>query len=67
MGTLYNTIAVTETIGTIIAGPLLSMSFRRGLEMGGLWIGLPFIIAGVLFSAAAIIVYIVRLPDPLSI
>lgn len=63
VGTLYNTIAVTETVGLVIAGPLLSASFRRGLEMGGAWIGLPFIVAGGLFVTAIVVVFSIRLQN----
>jgi len=44
VGTLYNMIAVTEMVGFLFAGPLLSLSFRKGLELGGMWIGLPFLV-----------------------
>jgi hypothetical protein len=64
VGTLYNTIAVTETIGMLFAGPLLSSSFRSGLDLGGAWIGLPFIVAGGFFATAMVIVLSVRLPNP---
>lgn len=62
VGTLYNTMAVLETTGALVAGPLLSTTFRKGLDLGGAWIGLPFIGTGVLFTTAAILVCSVRLP-----
>jgi hypothetical protein len=62
IGTLYNTLAVAETVGMVIAGPLLSLSFQQGLEIGGAWLGLPFIAAGGLFTIAVIILFSVRLP-----
>jgi MFS-type transporter involved in bile tolerance (Atg22 family) len=66
IGTLYNMIAVIETVGQIFAGPLLSGTFRQGMNMGGAWIGLPFIVAGGLFATAAVVVFSVRLPNMLQ-
>jgi hypothetical protein len=61
IATLYNTMAVLETIGTVVAGPIMAGTFRWGLEMGGGWIGMPFLCAGVMFGTAAVVVWIVRL------
>ena len=36
-------IGVFDTIGYMIGSPLLAMLFRKGLELGGVWSGLPFI------------------------
>ena len=62
MGTLYNTLAVLQTIGSLIAGPLMSISFRRGLDLGGGWIGLPFLGASILFMVTTVAIFSVRLP-----
>jgi hypothetical protein len=53
---MYTTISVFETMGSIVAGPLLAASFRTGLEWGSAWIGLPFLVAGCLFGSATIAV-----------
>jgi len=51
---LYTVIGICETAGALVAGPLLAMSFRAGLDWGGDWLGLPYIAAGSLFAVAAI-------------
>lgn len=57
IGTLFNTIAMLQTVGSIIAGPLLANSFKLGLELDGFWIGLPFVIGGCLVTLGAIIIW----------
>jgi hypothetical protein len=64
IGTLYTLIAVCETTGTMVAGPLLSTSFSWGLKLGGLWVGMPFMVVGCLYSIATLIVWTVRIPKP---
>lgn len=54
IGTLYTIIGVLETVGILIAGPLLAFSYRVGLAWEGAWIGLPYIVAGGLFALAAL-------------
>ncbi|KAM3545067.1 hypothetical protein ARSEF1564_001988 [Beauveria bassiana] len=58
---MYTTISIFEALGSIIAGPLLSASFRLGLVWGTEWLGLPFLLAGALFGSAVIVLSSVRL------
>ncbi|KAM3558584.1 hypothetical protein MY1884_003922 [Beauveria asiatica] len=53
---MYTTISIFEALGSIIAGPLLSASFRQGLVWGTEWLGLPFLLAGALFGSAVVLV-----------
>ncbi|OAA38902.1 Major facilitator superfamily domain, general substrate transporter [Metarhizium rileyi] len=53
---MYTSMSVFETMGSIVAGPLLAASFRLGMELDGAWIGLPFLVTGCLFGSAAIAV-----------
>lgn len=39
-------ISTLEAVGILIAGPLLAISFRIGMQGGGAWLGLPYIVAG---------------------
>ena len=61
---LFTAISVLQNIGMLIAGPLMAWTFRVGLNWGGVWIGLPFIATGCLFSCAACILFGVRLTNP---
>lgn len=59
-GVLYSLMSLLESTGALIAGPLLAVTFRIGMDWGGIWIGLPFIAAGFMFSAAMIVVFSIQ-------
>ncbi|KIL92439.1 hypothetical protein FAVG1_04850 [Fusarium avenaceum] len=52
---LFTAIAVFEGISTIAASPLLGLSFSVGLDIGGIAISLPFFIAAMLYTLAAML------------
>jgi hypothetical protein len=54
IATLYPMISLLEILGILIANPLLSALFRQGLHLGGNWIGLHFIMAGLLLYTVAL-------------
>ncbi len=60
---LYTMISMFEILGTIAANPLLSAAFRMGLRLGGVWIGLPYMIAGLLYIGALCLILCVRIND----
>lgn len=60
-GMLYTAISLLESIGFLVAGPIMSQLFGVGLSWGGAWIGLPFLFAGLLFSITWCIVFSVRI------
>ena len=37
-------IGIFDTIGHMIGSPLLAMLFRKGIDLGGVWFGLPFLL-----------------------
>lgn len=55
VATVYTTMSVLETTGLLTSGPLLAATFRRGLQWGGPWIGLPFVIASLLVGTGGLI------------
>jgi sugar phosphate permease len=60
-GLLYSTLAITQTVGELIAGPLLALSFRLGLSIGSQWTGIPFALVAGFFACGFIAVCFVRL------
>lgn len=61
--TLYAAIAVMQSLGSLVAGPLLASLFRVGLTMGRDKMGLPFLVAGVLVLVGVGAVSIIRIKD----
>ncbi|PGH19271.1 hypothetical protein AJ80_04138 [Polytolypa hystricis UAMH7299] len=59
---LYTFIEILQGLGLIIASPLMTSFFTVGLEAGGFWVGLPWIIAAVLFGITAALLWIYRIP-----
>ncbi|CAG8982664.1 hypothetical protein HYALB_00006062 [Hymenoscyphus albidus] len=51
---LYSALACMSIIGALIASPLIAATFRLGLSIGGLGIGLPFFVAAGFFTVSAI-------------
>ncbi|WQF90194.1 Putative major facilitator superfamily, MFS transporter superfamily [Colletotrichum destructivum] len=56
IGMLYTMMSISETIGALVAGPLLAASFRTGMGWGGPWIRLPYMSAGFLLAVATMVV-----------
>ncbi len=65
VATLFSVMGVMRCLGMMIAGPSMAAAFRIGLNWGKNWVGLPFVVAGMLMSIAAVIVMRVpvRAPD----
>lgn len=56
---LNTAIGVFDTVGLMIGSPLLAALFTRGVERGGLWFGLPFLLcAGVVAMLTLVLVRI---------
>jgi hypothetical protein len=62
VGTLYSAIAISQSLGILISGPLFAYLFRIGLHFGGAWMGLPFLQAGLLYVIATIAMWCIRVP-----
>jgi hypothetical protein len=62
-GTLYTIIATLESMGSLVAGPILSVAFNVGMSWDGAWVGLPFLAAGCLFSITLTVVCCLRMAD----
>lgn len=61
IGMLYTIIGVLKTVDILIAGPILAICFRTGMNCGEDWIGLPFIMSGTFFASATITISLINL------
>ncbi|RFU28106.1 hypothetical protein B7463_g8215, partial [Scytalidium lignicola] len=61
---LYGIIAVIETVGNLVSNPLISKAFSWGMDLGGIWSGMSFIVAGLITLVLGIPVYIIPSPKP---
>lgn len=59
-GLLFTSMSLLECLGLLVSGPLLAATFKLGMGWGGVWIGLPFITAGLCLLCAAVIVLGIR-------
>ena len=60
---LYTVMSIQETLGIFIANPLLSALFRWGIDLGGSWVGLPFMMAAMLYTTALCIIGWIKVDD----
>lgn len=63
IGKLMSTIAIAESIGAMVSGPLLSQMFQWGIGLGGFWIGLPFLFSVVIFTGMTFVTYKIRVRE----
>jgi len=59
---LNTLIGITESLGVVVASPLLAMSLSLGLKLGGGWIGLPFLFAAIFATIVTVIAWTFRPP-----
>jgi hypothetical protein len=62
LGTLYSTVSVMDTIGSLLAGPAMSLAFKWGMRLGGFWVGLPYLVSTCLGAFVTYLTLFVRLP-----
>jgi hypothetical protein len=60
IGLLYSSIGFVEAVAMMAAAPLFSYLFKVGMGWGGHWIGLPYLVAGVILTGAALLVAGIR-------
>lgn len=61
-GLLYTALALAQTVGGLLAGPVLALSFEWSVNhLGPEWTGIPFAIVGGLFAFGFVALSFVRL------
>ncbi|SCO78811.1 uncharacterized protein FRV6_03024 [Fusarium oxysporum] len=61
IATLNTTISLIEVIVGLTA-PAMSWLLGRGFELGGQWMGLPFLVTSLMAMATAVMLFVVKLP-----
>lgn len=59
---LNSLLALLQSVGLMIASPVFFEALRVGIDLGGGWIGLPFVLAAACGALATIFVFVFRLP-----
>lgn len=62
IATLNTTVSLVEVMMGMTA-PAMSWLLAKGIEMGDAWMGLPFVITGVLAVMTTVMLFAVRLPS----
>lgn len=62
LATLNTTISTLETFVGFLSAPALGWLLSRGLELGGLWMGLPYLVTTATAGLAMIAMLIYRVP-----
>ena len=60
---LFATIAIMEALEVLLSRPLLSLAFRWGMKLGDAWLGMSFLLCGILFALIIIVTLTVSLRD----
>ncbi|CAO2654049.1 Nn.00g107820.m01.CDS01 [Neocucurbitaria sp. VM-36] len=63
VGKLMSTIAIAESIGAMVAGPLLNEMFQWGMDLGSAWLGLPFLGATIVFAGMTVVTMMISVKD----
>ncbi|KAI8673090.1 hypothetical protein NCS56_00774100 [Fusarium sp. Ph1] len=62
IATLNTTITLIEMIMGLVAAPATSWLFSRGMDLGGAWMGLPFLAITGLSAGVCVMMFTVRVP-----
>jgi hypothetical protein len=59
IGRLFAVIAIIESVGVMLAGPLLAHIFEWGMDLGEPWIGMPYLASAGVFGITTIATFII--------
>ena len=63
VGKLMSTLAMAESIGSMVAGPLLNELFQFGMGLGSTWLGLPFLGCVAVFAFMTVATFAIDVKD----
>ncbi|KAL6825282.1 major facilitator superfamily domain-containing protein [Trichoderma camerunense] len=63
IATLNTTMSTMETLMGFIGSPVMGWLLSRGMELGGFWMGLPYLATTLLGVCVMMAIYLVRIPS----
>lgn len=63
IATLNTTMSTMETLMGFIGSPVMGWLLSRGMELGGFWMGLPYLATTLLGVCVMVAIYLVRIPS----
>ncbi|PVH96820.1 MFS general substrate transporter [Periconia macrospinosa] len=60
IGKLMSLLAITESIGLMLSGPLINELFQKGMDMGSAWLGLPFLGVSFMFGLLTLVTFLIN-------
>ncbi|KAJ5358647.1 major facilitator superfamily domain-containing protein [Penicillium cataractarum] len=61
VGVLNSGIGLAQSLGSLVAGPILAAAFGHGLRQGGIGMGLPYMVAATLLFMASCLTCVIRI------
>lgn len=62
LGVLSMSVGIASHGAIAVGGPLLAWTFKAGLDLGGVWIGMPFLVDAGFFAAGTLAVLCATAP-----
>ncbi|KAF0325165.1 MFS multidrug transporter [Colletotrichum asianum] len=57
VGTLFTTLSMMDTLGSLLAGPIVARTFSWSMRLDGIWKGLPYIMSFAMCDLASLALY----------
>lgn len=61
VGVLNSGIGLAQSLGALVAGPILAAAFGHGLRQGGMGMGLPYMVAATLLFMASCLTCVIHI------
>lgn len=60
LGSIYSTLSIMDTAGSLVAGPILALALKWSISLGHGWSGLPYMFASILCGAGAAVLFMTK-------
>lgn len=66
LGTLNTTISTVESLMGLVSAPAVGWLFSKGLDLGGMWMGMPYMVTAALCVGVLAATFAFRIPSGLA-